>query len=398
MDTELTDLADTAEQALDQPAPAIVAPPPQDALAPACFEAPWAFLKAMGIAFALTILVSLPEFSSWSSERAPAALSSILSALADTSLAAGSVIGLDQLADASRNLLGWTDRSPDVLGRPEPPRLAMLTSARPLQARPADVAAIVRSLDRQAIIGRVRPAAVKTAYVRLATRPAAITPRPRTTAGQISSVLLVGDSIGVGVGWSLGRLVKTRGVTLTQKTVTSSGLVQPEYHDWNGEIADLLREREFDAAVVVLGANDCQAMMVARGKPAKFGTPDWDAAYRVRVRSIIKTLAEAGITTFWVGLPVMRGETYDRHVEHLNSIYESEAASGGAFFISTREVTAGEDGSFSSFLRLDNGHEVRIRLDDGIHFNLRGYDFLAGHIIDELQRRLPAVMGDSTSS
>jgi hypothetical protein len=397
MTTELIDLNDAADESFDLPAPAVPERVVEDILAPACFEAPRLFMRSMAIAAALAMLVSLPEFSAWSRDRAPAASRPILSGAAEILLSAGSSLGLDRLSDASRDLLGWTDRSPEILGKPAPPRLAGLTSARPMQARLPDVAAVVESLDRQAAFSSRRAVVVKAASARPTGAHRFPVPA-QSLPGGASSVLLVGDSIGVGLGWSMGRLVKTHGVSLTQKTVTSSGLVQPEYHDWNGEIAELLREQEFDAAVVVLGANDCQAMMVSRGKPAKFGTPEWDAAYRARVRSIIRTLADAGITTFWVGLPVMRGETYDRHVEHINGIFQSEAASGGAFFISTREVTAGDDGEFTSFLRLENGREVRIRLDDGIHFNVRGYDFLAGHIIGELRRRIPDVVREPPSS
>lgn len=205
------------------------------------------------------------------------------------------------------------------------------------------------------------------------------------------TVLIIGDSLAQGLGAGLGQVLRRYGnVSLIPQGRLSSGLVHVGYFDWDKALRKLQARHRADAIVVALGANDAgQSMWVERGRMTGFASEQWLAIYRQRVAALIRVAQDASAEVFWVGLPVMADRAFAEKARLLNDIYRQQAEAEGATFIPTWELTASETGEFSSFVRLEGGARARIRSADGIHFNMRGYAYLAEHIVDALRQRLP---------
>ena len=79
----------------------------------------------------------------------------------------------------------------------------------------------------------------------------------------------------------------------------------------------------------------------------------------------------------------------------MNALYEARALEHDVIYITTRDVTAGDDGGYSAFLTDAEGRNRRVRTNDGIHFTTRGYDLLAGYLLDVMRRELAVLEQDS---
>lgn len=152
-----------------------------------------------------------------------------------------------------------------------------------------------------------------------------------------------------------------------------SGLSRPDFVDWPQRLARVQEDLDPDVFVLFFGGNDAQAIFMPDGTWIDFGTPAWDEEYRRRVDDVMTQLEEGGDWAYWMGMPVVRSETFLPKVRLMNSIYEDVASEHPMVeYVPSWEVFEGPDGGYSEYLTNADGDLVDMRLDDGIHLTTNG--------------------------
>jgi lysophospholipase L1-like esterase len=208
------------------------------------------------------------------------------------------------------------------------------------------------------------------------------------TASHPLTLLSIGDSIGEDLGFGLGDVFSTDpAVHVIQEGVESTGLARSDYYNWPGTLeVDLARDHP-QIVVVMLGANDAQALYI-NGRYLAFNTPKWWQAYGARVGLVIDEGTAAGAHVMWVGLPPMGpGSTVPAwFLQQLNRIFLHEVRiHPGATYFPAAKVLATKSGKFTEYISV-RGTLEQIRSTDGVHLLPPGYDLLARALVKPMQQ------------
>jgi hypothetical protein len=203
-------------------------------------------------------------------------------------------------------------------------------------------------------------------------------PIRKPTGNSKLRVVVVGDSLAVGLGIYLERALKPSLVRVSRQGRISTGLARPDYFDWPTAMSQVVDNFRPDLVVVMLGENDNQALRTPGGREeTPVGTFGWPAAYEERVREFMELITARGSRLVWVGLPVVRDEGRWGIVERQNGIFEHAANDvRNVAFLDTWELFSAPDGGYTAYYRSEGGVRL-IRESDGLHFNGAGYDLLA---------------------
>ncbi|GGH30436.1 hypothetical protein GCM10007036_41040 [Alsobacter metallidurans] len=267
----------------------------------------------------------------------------------------------------------WDDRYPHLF--------APQFQARPRAYRPPPPAARVE---------RRRPAPAATVVVGDSPEKPSIEPT--------AFVLVLGDTMAEQVATGLGEAFEDNpDVRILRRTVTSSGLVREDFHDWRKTVREVLASPEkLTHAVMLIGSNDRQAIRDGSSGPIEAFSDPWKEAYAARVDEIGKAFADKGVPLFWVGLPIMEGARVSADMRSLNEIYRASARKTGAVFIDLFEPFGDAQGRYSPFGPDLAGDSVKLRAGDGVHFTKAGARKAAHFVEVEIRRvldqRAPAVV------
>jgi len=206
---------------------------------------------------------------------------------------------------------------------------------------------------------------------------------PKPVKAQVIGVL--GDSLGDGLWAGLYRLLRRdRNFTVIKKSKVSSGLTQTTFFNWINAAETITTDDEFQIAVVFLGANDQQPLKQDKTWH-RFRSAEWTRIYTDRITKLIKALKKKKLEVYWVGLPVMQKDGFDRRAQFLNGLYKKTAAELKVPYIDIRDVTAGEDGKYATHYKDINGKMRLMRADDGVHFTMSGYIVIASRVIAQIR-------------
>lgn len=194
-----------------------------------------------------------------------------------------------------------------------------------------------------------------------------------------------GDSMAVDIGKALERFyAEDPNLAVIPQGVGSSGLVRSDFFDWPKAIADQIAADSFDIAVIIIGINDRQKLNLG-GTSYGSLSPEWTVEYSARVSNIVQQLRAANKPTIWVGLPPMEPPKFAQTMLGINEIQRLAVFGGGAEYLDIYERFASEEGKYTSRGPDLNGTVVRMRKDDGIHFNAAGADKLAFFLSQSLR-------------
>lgn len=199
--------------------------------------------------------------------------------------------------------------------------------------------------------------------------------RGPVTAADPLRLYIGGDSmVEIQFGTALEDLADDTGMieTLAIEYDRGSGLTRPDFIDWPAKLAGVSESMDPDVMLVYFGGNDAQPMKLD-GVVYETTQPEWQAEYRRRVADLQDQLVEAGHHVYWMGLPIPRSDTMVERFGILNEIYSSEAQQrDGVTYVDVWDLFAGPDGTYREYLVDDDGDEVDMRLDDGIHLTTAG--------------------------
>ncbi len=207
-------------------------------------------------------------------------------------------------------------------------------------------------------------------------------------------ILIIGDSfiaIGGGAGNPLEEtLLDYKDATILRSGKVSSGLSRPDYFNWNLKSGELISQFDPNVVIIMLGSNDAQWITSATGTMiVYYGNEGWNEEYAKRVSGLLDIFEENNTMIFWVGLPIMKKETFSNKMKNLNSIYEDAVKSRkNAYFIPTWDLLVDDKGNYTAYLPDKNGKNKLARMSDDIHLTFFGGRILAKEVIKKMEERV----------
>ena len=224
--------------------------------------------------------------------------------------------------------------------------------------------------------------------------PATPPERTRFTPKRKLGVYIAGDSLVVVPGESLLRATAGNRAIAPEPIDgrIATGLERPDVFNWFTHIEDVMRKDRPRAIVLMFGGNDDHNFMtgVPEGRQVgTFGSPSWRAEYRRRVATVMETVTRNGAYLVWIGLPISRDSEQTKRFDVMNTIVQSEAAKrpGRVSYLDTYFFFAGGDGGYAQYVEDSAGKLVKMRADDGVHFERPAGDLIAAKVLERLEDR-----------
>jgi hypothetical protein len=209
-------------------------------------------------------------------------------------------------------------------------------------------------------------------------------------------IWIAGDSLVVVPGESVLRAIAgNRALDATDAIDgrIATGLERPDAFNWFTHVRDVMESKKPPRAVIVmLGGNDDHGFMtgIPEGREVgSFGSPTWRAEYRRRVATVMDTIVRNRGFVVWIGLPISRDADQTHRYDVINAIVQTEAAKrkGRVSYLDTYFYFAGEDGGYAQYVEDATGKLVKMRADDGVHFERAAGDLIAEKVLDLLGER-----------
>ena len=225
------------------------------------------------------------------------------------------------------------------------------------------------------------------------TTPETPAERPKFSPKRKLGVWIAGDSLVIVPGESLLRAVAGNRAVDAADAIDgriASGLERPDVFNWFTHVREVMEEDRPRAVVLMFGGNDDHGFMtgIPEGREVgTFGSPTWRAEYRRRVASVMDTVTRNGAYLVWVGLPITRDADQTLRFDVINSIVQREAAKreGRVSYLDTYFFFAGENGGYAEYVEDPAGKLVKMRADDGVHFERPAGDIIAAKVLDLLE-------------
>jgi uncharacterized protein len=200
-------------------------------------------------------------------------------------------------------------------------------------------------------------------------------------------VAVMGDTLGVLLANGLEETFADRPeIGIVGKSKENSGLVRDDYFDWPKAAKEIAGgAQKFDVAVMMIGSNDRQSLRQGAQIEEPL-SPRWREIYAARVDAVLAPFREKKIPVVWVGLPVMKSESFSADMARINEIVRERVNKDGDVFVDLWETLADERGQFSAFGPDINGQIVKLRTADGVHFTEAGALSVAHFVANELKK------------
>jgi hypothetical protein len=206
-------------------------------------------------------------------------------------------------------------------------------------------------------------------------------------------IWMAGDSLIIVPGESLLRAVAGNRAVAAEPVDgrIASGLERPDVFNWFTHVRDVMETDKPRAVVLMFGGNDDHGFMtgIPEGREVgTFGSPSWRAEYRRRVASVMDTVTRGGAYLVWIGLPISRDADQTLRFDVINSILQTEAAKRKrrVSYLDTYFFFAGENGGFAQYIEDPTGKLVKMRADDGVHFERPAGDLIAAKVLERLEQ------------
>ncbi len=206
-------------------------------------------------------------------------------------------------------------------------------------------------------------------------------------------ILVVGDYVGGGLAWGLEQeLADETKLAVVDRSNSGSGLIRPDFYDWNKSLPEILNREKPDIVIVALGSNDRQQLRVGNERFA-IRSDEWEKGYLARVDGLVETLKVYGRPFFWVGAPPVRNEAISADMAYLNGLFKAHVEAGGGSFVDIWNGFADANGAFISAGPDAEGQVRPLRTGDGINFTRAGRVKLGFFVQRDLRRKTGVGVG-----
>jgi hypothetical protein len=209
-------------------------------------------------------------------------------------------------------------------------------------------------------------------------------------------ILVIGDALAGGLGAGLSRMAEPEPrFEIVNRFQETSGIARPEIYDWPASLPKIMEGKEFDAVVVLMGAYDRQAIREGDFRLV-FNTPEWKAAYEVKIDELLDVLNAAGLKVFWVAIPPMGDAKYEADMKLVAALQKQEVLSKGQVYVDLRSAFLTPDGEYTDKGPDETGEVQRLRSRDGIAFLRLGNNRFGQLLLAEIKRVIGAGQIDTT--
>jgi hypothetical protein len=220
-------------------------------------------------------------------------------------------------------------------------------------------------------------------------------PREKFSPEKKLRIWIAGDSLVVVPGQSLLRAIAGRSSMEATGEVDgriASGLERPDAFNWFKHIPKVMKKERPRAVALMFGGNDDHGFMTGLppGREVEgFASASWTEEYGRRVGGIMDTVTRYGAFLVWIGLPITNDPEQTARFDTINGVVQTEAAKrpGGVAYLDTYFYFAGDDGGYSEYLTNPSGTLVKMRADDGVHFERAAGDLIARKVLSLLNQR-----------
>jgi len=207
-------------------------------------------------------------------------------------------------------------------------------------------------------------------------------------------VYIAGDSLIIVPGESLLRAMGSKVYkAFPVNGQVSTGLERPDVYNWFDAIRKEMKKDHPNVVIVGFGANDDHSYMT--GLPpgvsiGDFGSPAWIKEYRRRVGGLMDTVIRNGGFIIYLGMPIVSSPSESRDFDLINRILYQEAKKRrkGALYVDTWFKFADpKTGGYAEYLKNASGDLVKVRSNDGVHFEPAGGDIIARLVLKALNQK-----------
>jgi hypothetical protein len=173
----------------------------------------------------------------------------------------------------------------------------------------------------------------------------------------------------------------------------ATGLERPDVYNWFDRIRQVMKKDKPNVVVVAFGANDDHSYMT--GLPSgvslgDFGSAAWIKEYRRRVAGFMDTVIRGGGFIVYLGMPIVQSPNESHDFDLINRILYQEAKkrpNGAAYVDTWFQFADPKTGGYAEYLKNAHGELVKVRSNDGVHFEPAGGDIIARLVLKEINER-----------
>ena len=204
----------------------------------------------------------------------------------------------------------------------------------------------------------------------------------------LDKLLVTGDSLAMPLDTEMARRLaeSDEAVDVERDPHVGTGISKTGLVDWGKLSGEHVAEREPDATVVFIGANEGFSMPGADGKEVDCCGPDWAAEFAYRVRSMMNTYRQGGAArVYWLTLPLPRDPDFQRVARSVNAAIRVAAEPYRAQ-VRVLDMTAlFTPEGYRDAMEVDGRRQI-VRDPDGIHLNSRGAELAADVVLEAIRR------------
>jgi uncharacterized protein len=213
-------------------------------------------------------------------------------------------------------------------------------------------------------------------------------------------ILVIGDALAGGLGAGLSRMSEADSdsdIEVVNRFQETSGIARPEVYDWTESLPKIMEGKEFDAVVVLIGANDRQSIKVGDFRYV-FGTPEWLESYKALTGQLLDTLKASNARIFWVAIPPMGDAKYEADMQMLAALQKEQVQLKGATYVDLRSNFLNPDGTYTDKGPDDTGEVRKLRARDGFAFFKQGNNRFGQLLLTEIKKDMVSVPADVAAS
>jgi hypothetical protein len=199
-------------------------------------------------------------------------------------------------------------------------------------------------------------------------------------------ILVVGDFAAGGLAWGLDQTFAAEPkLSVVDRSNGNSGLVRPDYYDWNKELLGLLNSEKPDIIVMMIGANDRQQL---RSGNVRFviRSEDWEKAYGKRIDGLVESLKVYGRPFFWVSAAPVRTASVSNDMTYINGLFTPRVEAAGGHFVDIWNGFTDENGHYMGSGPDVDGQARALRTGDGVNFTRAGRLKVAFYVAREIRK------------
>jgi hypothetical protein len=204
----------------------------------------------------------------------------------------------------------------------------------------------------------------------------------------LDELLVTGDSLAMPLDTEMARRLaeSDEQIDVERDPHVGTGISKTGLVDWAKLSGEHVSEREPDATVVFIGANEGFSMPGPDGEELECCGPDWAAEFAYRVRRMMNTYRQGGdARVYWLTLPLPRDPDFQRVARSVNAAIRVAAEPYRAQ-VRVLDMTAlFSPSGYRDAMEIDGRRQI-VRDPDGIHLNAKGAELAADVVLEAMRR------------